>query len=64
MQGVSSAMVDSLRSLRGPKVGTLDICLDAWVLKELGGMERRLQPSRFFLTKAKVSHVPSGVAAK
>ena len=52
MQGISSAIIDSLRSMRGPKVGILDIYLDAWVMKELGRMERHLYPSRFLPTEA------------
>ena len=40
----------------GSKVGALDKCfirfIDAWVMKELRGMEKRLDPSRFFYTEA------------
>ena len=45
-----------LWQLSGPKVGALDKCfirfIDAWVMEELRGMEKRLNPSRFFHTEA------------
>ena len=46
-----------LWQLSGPKVEALDKCfirfIDAWVMKELRGMEKRLDSSRFFHTEGK-----------
>ena len=40
----------------GPKVGALDSCFirftDVWVMKELRGIEKCLNPSRFLHTEA------------
>ena len=58
-RGVSSALEDNLSkamTIEWAKVGALDKCfirfIDAWVMKELQGMEKRLDPSRFFHTEA------------